>query len=137
MYERDFLMNEARKFALLLAKLMGLKAEGQHEEYLKHFNDTLQDEYNVEVDELIKMSELDFTDTINKSDFSTEKLNALSQLLYMFAEPFEADMETSALLKKVIIIFDLLETKHHSESFDNINKRNNIYHFFKNNYERA
>jgi hypothetical protein len=54
MFQRDFIMNEARKFALILAKLLGLKAEGEYEEYLKYFNEVLQDEYNAELDELAK-----------------------------------------------------------------------------------
>jgi hypothetical protein len=136
MFQRDYLMNEARKFALLLAKLMGLKTEGQHEGYLKYFNDVLQDEYNAELEELLKLDEEDFK-TRFANAYSPEKLNALSQMLYVFAEPFEVTDDTESILKKVLAIFDLLETEHHYESFDNITKRNIIYSFFKNNYERA
>lgn len=137
MFQRDYLMNEARKFALLLAKLMGLKTEGQHEEYFKYFNDVLQDEYNAELEELLKLDEEDFKTRLIDAGYSSEKLNALSQMLYVFAEPFEVTEETEAILKKVITIFDLLETEHHYESFDNISKRNTIYNFFKTNHERA
>jgi hypothetical protein len=137
MFQRDFLMNEARKFALLLAKLMGLKADGRHEEYVNYFNDILQDEYNAELEALLKLSEHDFTDTLSNADYSTEKLNALSQMLYVFAEPFNNDDETAGILNKVLIIFNLLETQHHYESFDNITKRNNIYNYFKNTHDRA
>ena len=137
MFQRDFLMNEARKFALLLAKLMGLKADGRHEEYISYFNDILQDEYNAELEALLKLSEQDFTDTLNKANYTTEKLNALSWMFYVFAEPFNNDDETADILNKVLIIFNLLETQHHYESFDNITKRNNIYNYFKNTHDRA
>ena len=137
MFQRDFLMNEARKFALLLARLMGLKADGQHVEYVKYFNDILQDEYNAELEALLKLSEQDFTDTLNKANYTTEKLNALSWMFYVFAEPFNNDDETADILNKVLIIFNLLETQHHYESFDNITKRNNIYNYFKNTHDRA
>lgn len=137
MFQRDFIMNEARKFALILAKLLGLKAEGEYEEYLKYFNEVLDEEYNEELAELIKLNDEDFKTRLIKAGYTPEKLNALSQILYIFAEPFTADEETSALLKKVMVIFDLLETEHHYESFDNITKRNVIYKYFNNTYERT
>jgi ABC-type transport system involved in cytochrome c biogenesis ATPase subunit len=137
MFQRDFIMNEARKFALILAKLLGLKAEGEYEEYLKYFNEVLDEEYNEELAELIKLNDEDFKTRLINAGYTSEKLNALSQILYLFAEPFTADEETSALLKKVMVIFDLLETEHHSESFDNITKRNVIYKYFNNTYDRA
>lgn len=137
MFQRDFIMNEARKFALILAKLLGLKAEGAHDEYLKYFNEVLNEEYNAELEWLIKLNEEDFRTHLIDAGYTSEKLNALSQILYVFAEPFTADEETSTLLKKVMVIFDLLETDHHYESFDNITKRNVIYKYFNNTYERT
>ncbi|MEO7213009.1 hypothetical protein [Mucilaginibacter sp.] len=136
MEQRDYLMNEARKMALLLAKLMGLKTESSDEEYKQYFNSILQDEYNTELNELLSASEADFSSMLKDKAYGAEKLNALSQMLYVFAEPFNADEETAAILKKVLVIFDVLEAEHHYESFDNLNKRNHIYSFFKANYER-
>jgi hypothetical protein len=137
MFQRDFIMNEARKFALMLAKLLGLKAEGEYEEYLKYFNEVLDEEYNAELEGLLNLDEEGFKKRLSHTDYSTEKLNALAQMLYVFAEPFKADKETSALLKKVLTIFDLLETKHHYASFDNVSKRQAIYNYFSTNYERT
>ena len=137
MQQRDYILNEARKLALLLAKLLGLKAEDKEEEYRKYFNEILQDEYNAELEALLQLNDTDFNDTLDKANYSAEKLNMLSQMLYMFAEPFEATDETASLLQKVLAIYDLLETKYHFESFDNLTKRNAIYSFFKTNYEQA
>ena len=137
MFQRDFVMNEARKFALMLAKLLGLKAEGEYEEYLKYFNEVLEEEYSAELNELLNLDEDAFRQKLIEADYSAEKLNALSQILYVFAEPFNNDDETQALLKKVMVIFALLETQHHYESFDNITKRNAIYQYYKNNHDRS
>ena len=49
----------------------------------------------------------------------------------MFAEPFNQDEETQLLLKKVLTIFDLLEQKHHYESFENFDKRKTIYKYYE------
>jgi hypothetical protein len=136
MMQRDYMLNEARKMALLLAKLMRLKTESSDEEYKQYFNSILQDEYNTELEELLKASEADFNSMLKARACSAEKLNALSQMPYMFAEPFNADEETASILKKILAIFDVLESDHHYESFDNLNKRNHIYSFFKANYER-
>jgi hypothetical protein len=136
MPQHDLVLNEVRKLALLLARLMGLKAEGQHEEYKQNFDEVLQSEYNIELEQLLQSSEADFKNILIKEKYSAEKLNALSQLLFVFAEPFKADEETALILKKVLIIFDLLETEHRYESFENLNKRKTIHHFFINNYER-
>jgi len=130
MFQQDFMLNEARKFAELLARLMGLKVDGKYEEYNDQFNELLQKEYDTELEKLLALSEDDFVDTLKQANYSTEKLNALSQLLYVFAQPFKADEETVLILKKVLCIFDLLENEHHYQSFENIDKRKTIYHYF-------
>jgi endonuclease III len=135
MQQRDYILNEARKLAFLLAKLLGLKAEDNEAEYKQYFNELLQDEYNTELNALLQLSEPEFSQTLDKANYSADKLNMLSQMLYMFAEPFEGTDETFSILKKVLVIFHLLETKYGYESFDNLTKRNTIYSFFKNNYD--
>jgi hypothetical protein len=130
MFQQDYLLNEARKFAQLLAKLMGLKTEGNNEEYIQQFNSELKDEYNIELEKLLSLNDDEFIASLNSSAYSAEKLNALGQMLYVFAEPFEAGMETDLILRKVLIIFDLLEQIHHYQSFENIDKRNIIYKYF-------
>ena len=137
MYQRDYLLTEIRKLAQLLAKLMGLKAEGDHGEYLQQFNDVLQDEYNIELEKLIELNDDEFIASLNSARYSAEKLNALAQMLYVFAEPFKLDEETKLILKKVLIIFDLLEQHHRYQSFENIDKRNIIYKHFIKIHERS
>jgi hypothetical protein len=134
--QHDYILNETRKMALLLAKLFGLKAESSDEEYRQYFNTILQDEYDAELDGLLRASETDFYSMLKARAYSAEKLNALSQMLYVFAEPFKANEDTAAILAKVLVIFEMLEQEHHYESFDNLNKRNHILSFFKNNYGR-
>ena len=137
MYQNDFLLNEVRRFALLLARLMGIKAKGQFEEYKQQFNKDLQKEYNIELEQLLGLNEDEFKAYLESSNYSSEKLNALGAMLYMFAEPFEWDDETSLILRKVLIIFDILEQNHHLQTFENIEKRNAIYKHFTAIHERS
>ena len=125
-------MNEARKFAELLARLMGLKAEGKTVEFSQQAEKVLQQEYDTSLEYLVALPLDNFKQEIAQSDYSAEKLNALGQILYVFAEPFNDDVETASLLKKVLIIFEALEQKYHYQSFDNITKQNIIHHYLIN-----
>jgi hypothetical protein len=130
MYQRDLVLDEARRMALVIAKLLGIKAVATDQEYRQEFNDVLESEYNTELGTLLALNEQDFNTLIKSNKYSSEKLNALSQMLYVFAEPFEWNDETQLLLKKVMATFDVLEEKYHFQSFDNISKRNSIYSYF-------
>ena len=127
---RDIIVDEIRKTALILARILGLKAAGKQTEFVQQLNGLVLDEYNADLETLLALSEEDFRNLISSDKYSSEKLNALSQLFYVFAEPFKQDQPTQILLKKVITIFDVLEQKHHYQSFDNIAKRNTIYKYF-------
>jgi len=136
-YQQDYLLSEARKLAQLLANLMGLKAEGEYDEYIRQFNNALQDEYNVELEKLLDLNEYGFANFINSAEYSAEKLHALAQMLYVFAQPPKIDNETGLTLKKILTIFDLLEQQHRQLSFENIEKRNIIYKHLIKIHERS
>jgi hypothetical protein len=127
---RDMVIDEMRKTALIIAKLLGLKVAGKQDEFVQEVNGLILKEYDTDLETLLALSEDDFKDLINSDRYNSEKLNALSQALYMFAEPFKHDETTQLLLKKVMAIFDVLEEKYHYQSFDNITKRNAIYKYF-------
>ena len=135
MYTRDIVVDELRKTALIIAKLLGLKAGGNQQEFAQEFNKSLLKEYNIELENLLALNLEEFNDLIKSERFSAEKLNALGQLLNVFAEPFKQDEETQLLLKKMLAIFDILEEKYHYQSFDNITKRKIIYKYFNTIYE--
>lgn len=127
---RDMIVDEMRKTALIIAKLLGLKLAGKETEFVQEVNGLMLNEYDTDLETLLSLNEESFREFINSDRYSSENLNALSQVLYMFAEPFKHDEATQLLLKKVMLIFDVLEEKHHYQSFDNISKRNAIYKYF-------
>lgn len=130
MYTRDLVVDEIQRMAQVIARLLGLKSAASGAEFAQEFNKVLQSEYDIELEKLLSLTEEDFTTTIHTVGYSSEKLNALSQMLYVFAQPFKADDETRLMLKKVLAIFDLLEQKYHVQTFDNLTKRNAIYRYF-------
>ncbi len=130
MFQHDLLLNEVRKFAEMLARLIGLKASGEIAEFNQQAENLLQNEYDTSVEFLINLPEDDFRVQLQKLNYSKEKLNALGQLLYVLSEPFNDDVETASLLKKVLIIFDVLEQQYHFQTFDNIARQHNIREYF-------
>jgi len=133
MYKESFIDNEIRKLALILARLMGLKADGKADEFVHLADSTLLSEYNIDWDELPGMPLNDFEALLQNSNYSADKLDELAQLLYLRAEPFDASGKTLACLQKVLLIFNILEKKYHGQSLGNINKRNFINQYLHNN----
>ena len=130
MHTRDIVMDDIRKTALIIEKIFGIKSRGMVNEFKQEFDKTLQNEYAAELEQLLPLNQEDFKVLIKSDQYSAEKLVTLSQMLYVFAEPFEQNEETHQLLKKVITILDVLEEKYHIQSFDNITRRNAIYKYF-------
>jgi len=135
MFKKDYILNELEKLSLIMARLMGLKEAGKTDEFTHLTNTTLHDEYGTDLAGLLELTSEDFTLRLEEENYSADKIDALGQLLYLHCEPFNANPETLLSLQKVLIIFDLLEQKHHRQSFENINKRNFIYQFVNSNYE--
>ncbi len=126
MHQRDYLLTEAQKLALLLAKLMGLKSAEESDKFAAQFNDILQDEFNIDLIELIAFNEDEFISHLNSTPYSVEKLNALAKMLDLFTQSYKDDNETDLMLRKILVIFDFLEKHHRYLSIENINKRNTI-----------
>jgi hypothetical protein len=135
MYRKDTLLTEIEKLALVLARLLGFKADGKEDEFTHLAENTMLKEYNLPLTELHSLTLEEFEVWLSEEKHSADKLDALAQLLYLDSEPFVASGEILLSLQKILFIFDLLEQKHHRQSFENISKRNHIYQFLENNYE--
>lgn len=132
---KDFILNELEKISLMMARIAGFKEQAKPDEFIKLADTMLQNEFNIKLDDLLALTTEDFELLLLKGNYKADKLDALAQLLYMLTEPFTPSPETLASLQKTLMIFEWLEKKHHSSSFENINKQNAIYQFIKNNYE--
>ena len=131
MYKENLIDNEIRKLALILARLMGLKADGKADEFVHLAGNTLLKEYNFEWDELPDLPLNDFEALLQTNDYGADKLDTLAQILYLRTEPFKNTPETRELLKKLLVVYDMLEQQHHRQSFENVNKRNIILRFLE------
>ena len=115
MFKRDYILNDIEKLALVIARLIGLKADGKADEFIHLADSTLLHEYNIRLEELLELTIEDFKLKLEKENYSADKLDALAQLLYLHCEPFITGSETLLMLQKVLVIFDLLEQKYHRQ----------------------
>lgn len=132
---KDYILRELEKITVMMARLVGFKEQLKPDEFIKLADTMLQNEFNIKFDELLKLSIDDFEAFLIKGKYKADKLDALAQILYMHTGPFSASPETLGALQKILLIFEWLEQKHHSSSFEIINKRNTIYQFLQTNYE--
>jgi len=132
---RDILVDGIEKLAIVLAKLMGFKKEDKASEFTQLAENTMLKEYGISLPELQGLTLEEFEASLSGKNYNAEKLDLLAQLLYLNSEPLTVSAETQLSLKKILLIFDQLEQKHRWQSFENINKRNHIYQFLKNNNE--
>lgn len=129
MTNRDLIVDEVQKLAIVIAKLLGLKSGNQTDDYLRLIDDTSLNEYDIPFEKLLRLSLKEFETLLSDKNYGAVKLDYLAQLLYLNSEPFTLNAETFLSLQKTLIIFDLLEQKHHWQSFENINKRKLIYQY--------
>lgn len=123
MYRRDYILAEAQKLAVILSKLFGLRADG-NPDYETEFEKVWKDEYQLSEEILLNASEEEFAGIINNAPYSAEKLGALVKFLDLYTQPYSTNSTTSILMKKMLIVIDALEQKHHLQTLENIELRN-------------
>lgn len=133
MYQRDYILVELQKFTRMMARLMGLKEAGKLEDFDLEVESILQTEYDSDLERILSFNEDAFIAFLQRTDYSAEKMNAFSQILYVYAQPFNSDEVSLLLLKKILLIFDLLAEKYQYFSFENTDKSNTILRFLASN----
>ena len=100
---KDYILNELEKLTLVLARLAGFKEEAKPDEFIQLADTTLQNEYNIKLQELLELSNPDFELLLEKQNYHPDKLDALGQLLYMYQQPFIPSPETLATDRKSVV----------------------------------
>lgn len=129
MIRKDFIEAEIQKLSQVLARILGLKNDGNIEDAKELAAQTLTESFNPSPAALADLSPEQFGEWVKGQSFSAEKLNLLGQYLFESVYPFEETDETFSTLGKTIAVLNLLETEHHQQSLDNISRREQINHF--------
>ncbi|MDF3076181.1 MAG: hypothetical protein K0S09_70 [Sphingobacteriaceae bacterium] len=118
-----------QKLAQVLARIIGLKKDGEIEEAHKAIANTLSEGFSLDESFLNTSTPAEFQVFLNQQRYSEEKLNVLTQLLFESAHPFEDLLEIHNRLRLVLVVFNQLEKEYHTQSLDNIAKRQMIDKF--------
>lgn len=130
MLRRDFLQAQMQKLAQVLARIIGLKKDGLPDEAQALLHHILNDEFGIKPADLQTLDPDQFLARIRAQAYGAEKADLLSQFLYQAATPFRADApECTAILRKVLALYDLLETDFRWQSLENLNRRAHIREF--------
>ena len=131
MLRKDFFQAEIDRLAQVLARIIGLNRQGSLEESTKLLEDTLSKDFELELRSLSILSLEDFKTLLENKSYAAQKLDLLAQLLLEETQVVEQPEQKTLLFNKVLVIFDLLEKEHHTQSLDNISKRIEIEKFLK------
>lgn len=131
MIRRDFLQAEINKLAQVLAKIIDLKTDGNQAEAENLLHKHLQQDFDLDISDLINISSADFEKQLSDQNYPQQKLDLLSQFLFESVSPLQKNPETAVILNQVLTIYSFLEQKHHTQSFENLNRKQIIIQFLE------
>lgn len=129
MLRRDLITAEMQKLAQVLARIMGLKLEGNLEEAEELFKESLLKEFEIPEDELLTDSNNEFNTLLNSKEFPAEKLEMLSQFLYADLTLSRQQERNKLVADKLLLIYQMLEEEHHIVSMVNLDRQKKIQQY--------
>ena len=131
MYRRDLLMAEIQKLSQALAKIMGLQQQEKLEEAGKSIDETLENDFGILYADLIASDLTDLEIFLTEKNFPSEKLDFLSQFLYLKFDSANAVPDNRTLAEKLLFIYQILEKKHHVINMINIDRQRKMQKYIK------
>lgn len=129
MLRKDFIEAEIQKLSQVLARILGLKNDGDIESAKELSYGTLADTFKFTPERLKQATAEEFEEDVKAKKLSAEKLNLLSRFLFESVYPFEETEETFGVLNKTIVVLNLLEKEYHQQTLENISRREQIEKF--------
>lgn len=127
MYRRDLITAEIQKLAQVLAKIMGLKLDGNLKEAQILFDETLENGFNLPKEILVNEDISVFEDWLNGSDLLPEKLDALSEFLYY--ELGVSPERNQIIAPKLNLVYQFLSDKHKIVHLVNLHRQKTIQQY--------
>ena len=137
MIRRDFIQAEIAKLAQALAKILGLKAVGNTQEAEDLINKSLLNDFDLKPEDLLLLDENQFSKLLANRKYPPQKLDLLSQFLLESVSPFQPNPKTFQLLDHILLIYQMLEQEHHTQSFENLSRKQNILQFLNQNEQHG
>ncbi|WP_129718116.1 hypothetical protein [Pedobacter sp. SYP-B3415] len=128
MYRRDLLTAEIQKLAQVLARILGLKNENRDDEAAETFSESLRAFFDLTAAQLV-LPENEFEALLDERNFEAGKVDYLGQLMHVQFDPALKTGENIALAKNLLLLYALLENKHHLQSFGNLSIQQQLKNF--------
>jgi hypothetical protein len=121
MEQRDYLKKQIDQLGQVLGKifsdLLGLKSYGQINGGLEITNQTLKNELDLDIQNLLDISTDDFVNTLRtQKNFTNDNLDKLAEILLLIADNKQSN--NKKLYKKCLTIYEYLEKLENIYSLD-------------------
>ncbi|MGY0038239.1 hypothetical protein [Pedobacter sp. NJ-S-72] len=126
MYKRDLITAEIQKISQAIARILGLKQEGKLEEADNGLNEMLESDFGILFSDLVACDDSDFMAFLTKKNFPPEKLEILSQVLYIKFNTAELTGEHKSVAEKLQLTYQTLEVKHHVVNMNNLSRQKTV-----------
>ena len=110
MYRKDLITAEIEKLAQVLARIMGLKLEGDLAQANLLFNETISSSFKLPVAVLENNDITNFENWLKQTDIPAEKLDSLSEFLYY--ELGISPERNKLIAPRLNLIYKVLAEKH-------------------------
>lgn len=132
MIRKDFIGAEIQKLNQIVAEIIHLKNEDKLDEAIELSESTISDRFHFGRSFLEEGSIEEFESELKKRSYSVEELNILIQLLFESAYPFQETKQCRAVMHKVALLLNIVETEYHQTSLKDLNTREMIDNFLNN-----
>ncbi|WP_207535412.1 hypothetical protein [Desertivirga arenae] len=132
MFKKDFIEAELQKLSQVLARIIGLKNDGDVDQAMNIANETLLQEFGLKREELEQDDLEGFKEWLKQQNFSAERLNLLGSILFESIYPFTETPEILNVAHKVALVLNTLEIEYHQQSFENLHRREQLDKFLSN-----
>ncbi len=110
MYRKDLITAEMERLAQVLARIMGLKLEGDLAQAGLLFNDTITHSFKLPIEILEDSDMTKFENWLAETDLPAEKLDSLSEFLYY--ELGVSPARNQLIAPRLSLIYKVLAEKH-------------------------
>ncbi|WP_367864249.1 hypothetical protein [Pedobacter sp. WC2423] len=131
MYKRDLITAEIQKLGQAIARILGLKQEGRLEETDNGLNEMLESDFGILFSDLVACDATDFMAFLTEKNFPSEKLEILSQVLYLKFNTAVLTEENKSVAEKLQLTYQTLEVKHHVVNMNNLSRQKTVTDFLK------
>ncbi|MBB5638695.1 hypothetical protein HDF26_004912 [Pedobacter cryoconitis] len=133
MYKRDLITAEIQKLSQAIARILGLKQEGKLEEADNGLNEMLEADFGILFSDLVSCDPTDFMAFLTEKNFPAEKLEILSQVLYIKFGIIEQPAERKSVAEKLQLTYETLEVKHHVVNMNNLSRQKTVKDYLNQN----